>query len=85
MKIRIDIDCSPDEARAFFGLPDIRPMQERFMADAEARMRQAFETMDGEALMKTWMPSGVEAFEKMQKAFWSAMGGAQGSQKRGKD
>ena len=28
MKIKIDIDCTPQEARAFFGLPHVEPMQE---------------------------------------------------------
>ena len=28
MKITIDFDATPDEARRFFGLPDIAPMQE---------------------------------------------------------
>jgi len=28
MKITLDIDCTPEELRSFFGLPDVRPMQE---------------------------------------------------------
>jgi hypothetical protein len=28
MKVHIDIDCTPEEARTFFGLPDLQPMQE---------------------------------------------------------
>ena len=31
MKISIDIDCSPQEARAFFGLPNVEPIQEAGM------------------------------------------------------
>ena len=27
MKITIEIDCTPDEARQFVGLPDVKPMQ----------------------------------------------------------
>jgi hypothetical protein len=29
MKIKLDIDCTPEEMRAFFGLPDVKPMQEK--------------------------------------------------------
>ena len=73
MKIKIDAECSPQEARAFLGLPDVRPLQERFMAEAEGRMKRAFDALDGEALLKMWMPSGAAAVEKMQQAFWAAM------------
>ncbi len=41
MKIRIDIDCTPEEARAFLGLPDIRPMREELLKNLQARMTMA--------------------------------------------
>ena len=28
MKITVNVDCTPDEARHFFGLPDVKPMQD---------------------------------------------------------
>jgi len=31
MKVTIDIDCTPAEARAFFGLPDVQPLQTAVM------------------------------------------------------
>ena len=37
MKINVEIDCTPEEARAFFGLPDVAPMQERLMKEVEER------------------------------------------------
>ena len=27
MRIKLDIDCTPEELRGFFGLPDVRGMQ----------------------------------------------------------
>jgi hypothetical protein len=75
MKIRIDIECSPDEARAFFGLPAVEPMQKAMVAEIEERLKETLGTMTPEALFKTWMPAGVEGFEQMQKAFWSSMAG----------
>jgi hypothetical protein len=76
MKIRIDVDCSPDEARAFFGLPDVAPMQRAMMEEIEKRMRAAVQEMSAEALMKTWGPTVLRGFEEMQRAFWSGMGQA---------
>jgi Family of unknown function (DUF6489) len=75
MKVTINIDCSPEEARAFFGLPDLRPMQEAMMAEVQKRMEQTIKSMDPEAMLKTWLPASLEGLEQMQKMFWSQMGG----------
>ena len=32
MKITMNVDCTPEEARAFLGLPDVKPMQEQLIA-----------------------------------------------------
>jgi hypothetical protein len=74
MKFRIDVDCTPEEARAFFGLPDVAPMQKAMMADIEKRLRAAVAEMGPEALVKLWGPSLSKSFEEMQRAFWSGMG-----------
>lgn len=75
MKIKIDIDCTPDEARSFFGLPDVKPMQESLMAQLQDRISANLAAMDPESLIKTWMPMGLQSIEQMQKAFWSQMAG----------
>ena len=31
MKVNVEIDCTPMEARQFFGLPDVQPMQTAVM------------------------------------------------------
>src|SRR5262245_12548473 len=54
MKITIDIDCTPVEARAFFGLPDLTPLQAEMMKQMQERMTAALAGMDAEKLMKTW-------------------------------
>ena len=35
MKITVDVDCTPEEARRFLGLPDVAPMQEAMMAQMQ--------------------------------------------------
>ena len=35
MKITINVDCTPAEAREFFGLPDLRPLQAAWLAEVE--------------------------------------------------
>ena len=71
MKIKIDIDCSPQEAHSFLGLPDVAPMQEAWLAEVQSRMKDAVAGADLDSLMKTWMPAGPQGWDDMQKAFWA--------------
>ena len=77
MKVTINIDCTPDEARTFFGLPDVKPMQKAMMDEVEKRMRANMDAMDPETLFKTWMPGGIpmglQGWEQLQKSFWGQM------------
>ena len=58
MKITVDIDCSPQEARQFMGLPDFEPMQKRALEEIERRMLDSLERYSPEALLKAWMTPG---------------------------
>ena len=71
MKAKFDIECTPEEARTFFGLPDVQPMQEALMKDLETRMRANIQALDPETMVKTWLPVGMQGVEQMQKMFWS--------------
>lgn len=74
MKINVDIECSPEEARAFFGLPNVAPMQDAVMQEIQDRVMSSMKGADAETLMKTWMPAGVAGLEQMQKLFWQSFG-----------
>ncbi len=82
MKFTVDVDCTPEEARAFLGLPDVAPMQQAMMKDIEDRMKANLKAMDPDSLFRAWLPGGVstmpggmEALEQMQKAFFAQFGG----------
>ena len=68
MKFTIDIDCTPQEARAFLGLPDVESVQKALYSEIEARMRTALDRMDPERMLETWMPA-VKGWEDLMKAF----------------
>ena len=75
MKVTIEMDMTPQEARAFMGLPDVEPMQKKMLEDMQTRMKQAFDANDPEGMMRAWMPfygtgGGAEAFQKLQKSMW---------------
>lgn len=56
MKIHIEIECSPEEARQFMGLPDVQPLHDKMMGEIEGRMRQALSATDPSAFIEGWMP-----------------------------
>lgn len=88
MKVKFDIECSPEEARRFLGLPDVVPMQEKMMQEIEAKMQDNIRNLDPETMVKTWLPATVQGWGEMQKMFWSQMGGMPGapeSDKKPKD
>ena len=74
MKLKFDLDCTPDEARAFFGLPDVKPLQEALLPEVEERLRATLKAMDPEAMLKTWLPATLKGFEQLQEMFLSQLG-----------
>jgi hypothetical protein len=81
MKIKLDIDCTPDEMREFFGLPEIKPLQEELLNEVKERLSANIKAMDPEAMLKTWLPATLKGFEQLQEMFFSRMGGAGGKRK----
>ncbi len=75
MKVTVDIDCTPEEARAFLGLPDVKPMQEQLMREVQERMAANIRAMEPEAMLRTWLPATLKGFEQIQEMFISQMTG----------
>lgn len=71
MKVKVEVDCTPEEARTFLGLPDMEPMQQALLKELETRLRANIQAMDPEVMVKTWLPAGIQGIEQMQKMFWS--------------
>jgi len=84
MKLRIDIDCTPEEARRFLGLPDVTPLNDALAKEMEERLKAVLATMDPKAAMEAWMPSGFDGLEQLQKMFFAAAGEAGKGAKKGK-
>jgi hypothetical protein len=72
MKFNIEIDCTPEEARAFLGLPDVGPMQRTLLSVAEERLLEAIKAMDAKALMDQWLPLSLRNLEQWQ-GLWAQM------------
>jgi hypothetical protein len=72
MKIKFDIEASPEELRRFFGLPDITPLQEEMINIVKQNMRNGMDGFDPATLLKPWLPTHMQNMEAVQKAFWGA-------------
>ena len=73
MKFTMNVDCTPEEARAFLGLPDVKPMQEEMLKEVQKRLSASLKAMDPETLVKTWLPATVQGYEQLQEMFLAQM------------
>jgi len=81
MKINVEFDISPDEARAVMGLPNIAPLQAEMMDEMRKRLKAALDAADPAGMLRAFMPMGVQGFEQFQKAMWDAASKAAGTSK----
>lgn len=72
MRIKVDLDATPEELRRFFGLPDVQPLQEEVMRRMRERMLAGLDQYDPATLLHQVMGPSAPGFESLQKAFWEA-------------
>ena len=73
MKITFNIDCTPEEARSFFGMPNVAPMQDRLLQEMEAQMLKNLGAMDMEGLFRNFMTGAGTGMERWQEMFRNAI------------
>jgi len=70
MKVTIDVDMTPEEARKMMGLPDVAPLQEAMMEKMKAQMEEYLASLsDTELAFNKLMPMGVQTMESYQQFF----------------
>ncbi len=72
MKVTVNIDCTPLEAREFMGLPNVQPMQENVMKQLETQMMDNINKMSPDAMLKNWMSFAPEQFQDLFKMAFGA-------------
>ena len=75
MKITLNVDCTPQEARTFLGLPDVTALNEAMMTEMQSRMKANMAALQPEELMKSWMAFGGQATEQVRKLMTAAATG----------
>jgi hypothetical protein len=73
MNITINVECTPEEARRYMGLPDVAPMQEAMLKEMQEQMMANTKSLQPSEMMKAWLPMGLNAWLDMQKEFWTQM------------
>ncbi|MCB2097099.1 MAG: DUF6489 family protein [Parvularculaceae bacterium] len=80
MRLTINIDCTPEEARAFFGMPNVQPLNEMIVSEMTRRAKDQMDTLaDPERLVAQWMEMSGKGMDALQGMFGAAMGAATGS------
>src|ERR1700722_17511848 len=74
MKVNVEIDCTPQEARQFFGLPDVQPMQTAVMEKLQNQMMDNIQKVSPEALMQSWLSFDPKIAERFQDMFVTMAG-----------
>ncbi len=85
MKVTVDVDCTPAEARAFLGLPDVSPIHDKYV-------KAMLDSLDGigsieqmETMFKSFSPlgdAGVRLFKQMMDIGLTGAMSGKGSEKK---
>lgn len=74
MKVTFDIDCTPEEARRFLGLPDLSSVHEAYVDKMQRALAEGFTPDMLPDMMKSWGPM-TEASMTMWRSMMDQMSG----------
>lgn len=81
MKLKIEVECTPEEARTFLGFPDMSAVHGAMIEVMQENMKSGFQMMDAETVRKMWFPMGTAGMDAMQTFMSKAMAAGQGGSK----
>ena len=67
MKFTVNVECSPEEARRFIGLPDVTPLNDRMVEEMGKRMETNMQLMSPDTMVNAWMSVGTQAQDAFMK------------------
>ena len=65
MKVSIEIDLTPDEARSLLGMPNMTAIQDVFVGMAKEKLESTSNLVDLEPMIKTWTGLGGVATDAL--------------------
>ena len=75
MKVTIEVECTPLEARGFLGLPDVTALNDHLVQEMKSRMDANINMLQPEELMRSWMSFGGQAQEQFMRMMLAATSG----------
>jgi len=75
MKINIQVDVTPEELRSFFGLPEVKSLQDEMLDGLRKQMREGVEGLDPSTLMAPFLAPNPKTMEAAQRMLWQAFMG----------
>lgn len=74
MKVTMDVDCTPEEARRLMGLPDMSSIHEIYLGKIRETIDSGITPDQVESLMRSWSPMG-ETGMTMWRQLFEQLGG----------
>lgn len=68
MKVTVDVDCTPEEARRFLGLPDLAPVHQAYVERMTKLVSEGSSAEAFNEMLKSWGPMSETGF-----AIWRQM------------
>jgi Family of unknown function (DUF6489) len=81
MRMSVEVDCTPEEARRFMGLPDVSALNEALVHEMQTRMSANMTALSPDELVKNWMAFGAGAQEQFRKLMEAGLQAAASSSK----
>lgn len=85
MKVNIEIDCTPVEARTFLGLPDVSPVNDLYVQNLSKALQGVTSLEQLKELSQQWAPMGqfgVKLFQNILEGGAAFAKGATGAAKK---
>jgi len=76
MKVTIEVDCTPQEARTFLGQPDVEAFNLWLVEQMKTRFAENMELLRPEEMMKGWIALGGQAQDAMRRFMETAASAA---------
>jgi hypothetical protein len=75
MKVTVDVDCTPEEARRFLGLPDLSPVHQVYVEKMQRLVSEGVTPDMVGDMMKRWGPMSEAGMNMWRQMFDQSGGG----------
>ena len=85
MKFTVDVDCTPEEARAFLGLPDLKPIHDHYIQVVMDTMSGQTNVEQMERMFRSMSPlgdAGMKLFSSFMDIGLAGAGGPANNSKK---